>query len=110
MGEEIMSSETICNKCFNVIVDKNFMWEDSKPYHTVCYHEKFYENITHTVHKDMTPEKFRDNDHSVGMGTDLESFQLTEHLLELSKYYGIDCLQEALDDAKWFLNKKETKK
>ena len=59
-----------------------------------------FNEITHHVHKDMTPEKYRNNDHSVGMGTDCESFYLKEHLLKLSMHYGIDTLIDELNECK----------
>ena len=63
-----------------------------------------YIEISHSVHKEMTPEKYKNNDYSVGTGTDFESFRLNEHLLSLIKYYGIEALESSVKECKEFLN------
>ena len=36
---------------------------------------------------------------------DEETFNLSEHLLELSKHYGIEQIKETLTDCEWVINK-----
>lgn len=60
-----------------------------------------FKDITFRVHKDMTPEKYRDNCHDEGMmGTDFDGHRLVEHVFELAHYYGLGSIESIVEECK----------